>query len=121
MKSAVLLITVFIIGVVGTACDGMSRVGGRVVDAEGRSLENASVLFEAIQKGEPKAAYECTVNTSVDGTFGCGIVHAPRNVKLRLTVDKDGYAKYIRELYSNDLAKSPGGNLGSQIITLERR
>ena len=115
------MIAVLTLMVVCLGCDGASRVGGTVVDANGRPIENASVLFEAVEKGDPKDAYQCTVKTSPQGTFGCGFVHAPRNVKLRLTIEKEGYAIYARELYSSDFAKSPGGNIGSQVITLEPR
>jgi hypothetical protein len=103
------------------ACDGGSRIGGTVVDTGGRPVENASVLFEAVEKGEPRESYQCTARTSVDGIFGCGFVHAPWNVRLRLTVEKEGYTTYVRELNSSDLAKSPSGNMGSQVITLARR
>ncbi len=121
MKQRDGIIAILILIGVCLACDGTSRIGGRVVDASGRPVENASVLFEAVEKGQPEGYYQCTARTSADGTFGCGFVHAPRNVKLRLTIEKEGYTTYIRELYSGELERSPGGNMGSQVITLEGR
>jgi hypothetical protein len=101
------------------ACDGASRIGGRVVDHDGKPIENASVLFETIEKGEPAEAYQCETRTSTDGVFGCGLVHQPWETRLRLTITKAGYNKYVRELSSGEVAKSPGGNMGSQVITLD--
>lgn len=101
------------------ACDGSSRIGGRVVDPEGKPIENALVLFETIDKGEPREAYQCETRTSAEGVFGCGLVHQPWETRLRLTITKAGYNKYVRELSSGEVGKSPGANLGSQVITLD--
>ena len=116
-----LLTTILLLIAVCLACDGGSRIGGRIVDTNGRPIKDALVLFEAVEKGEPADSYRCKVRTSADGYFGCGFVHAPWNIKLRLSVTKEGYNTYMRELYSKDVASSNGGNMGSQIITLESR
>ena len=77
-------------------------------------------FFETTNKGQPEGAYQCEVKTKPDGSFGCGFTHEPWNVKLRLTITKEGFKTYVRELFSNDLAKSQGGNMGTHVITLER-
>ena len=101
------------------ACDGSSRIGGRVVDHEGKPIENASVLFETIDKGEPPEGYQCETKTSAEGFFGCGLVHQPWETLLRLTITKTGYNKHVSELSSGEVAKSHGANMGFQVITLD--
>ena len=121
MNNETSLIAVLILVLACLACDGASRIGGRVVDAEGRPINDASVLFEAVEKGEPERSYQCEARTASDGLFGCGFVHAPWNIRLRLTIGKEGYNTYTREFSAKELAASNGGNMGSQVIILESR
>src|SRR5687767_1519182 len=90
------------------ACDGVSRIGGRVVDLEGRPVKDASVLFEVVRKGQPTGAYQCDTRTAADGSFGCGLTHAPFNIDLRLTISKHGYTTYTRDLKAEELKQSSG-------------
>ena len=80
-------------------CDGSSDVMGRVFDSNGHPIEKAFVKFEVLDVSKPPV---CTTETNKDGWFGCGFIHAPFEVKLKLTVMKEGYETFESEFTSTE-------------------
>ncbi len=89
------------------ACDGTLHISGEVYDSENHSLKDASVRFSAPRdqrfSEQPDESNSCEVKTGVDGSFGCGLTHAPfSGVPLRLMVSKTGYKTYQADFTSDD-------------------
>ncbi len=79
--SLVICSLIFVSVILG--CDGMSHVSGEVYDSENWPIKEASVKFSA---GHDEK-YPCEIKTSVDGSFNCGLTHAPfSGVPLHITV-----------------------------------
>jgi hypothetical protein len=68
----------------------------------GRPLEGATVRF-----GQPGQSQSERV-TGEDGRFGVGRVHAPFEVRLVLTVTKEGFRPYRQEISSRRPEDFPG-------------
>jgi len=107
-----LLIATFLV----IACDGGSRIKGQVYDSEDKPIENATVKFEAIDKGELKESYQCIGRTAKDGKFDCGFLHSPFNIQLKLTVSKEGYKIHETEFSSREASKKLKSNEEYQIV-----
>ena len=86
-------------------CDGGSRVNGFVYDTENKPIENATVKFESVRKGEPEESYQSIEQTDKNGRFECGFMHAPFEVQLKLTVSKAGYILYESQFSSREAQK----------------
>jgi hypothetical protein len=75
-------------------CDGGTRLQGRVLGPDGKPLAGAKVQF-----GQPGDLQSERV-TGEDGRFEVGRVHAPFEVKLVLTVTKEGFRPYRQQISS---------------------
>ena len=71
-----------------SGCDGVTTVEGRVV-ANGDPQQDATVVLGG-EQGDPPYSRQ----TEADGKFEITRAHAPRRMKLKLTVSKVGYADY---------------------------
>lgn len=80
-------------------CDGMSHISGEVYDSEDRPIKEAFVKFSE----RPDESHSCEVKTSSEGSFSCGLMHAPfSGIPLRITVAKAGYKTSQIEFTSDD-------------------
>jgi len=111
-----LLILIFLM----IGCDGASRITGHVYDSNNKPLENATVKFEAIDKGKPEESYQSTQQTDKQGKFDSMFMHAPfAGIPLRLTVSRSGYKTYQIE-FTSDEAQRKLENKEEFIIVLEK-
>jgi hypothetical protein len=86
------------------ACDAQSRVTGHVYDSNGRPLANATVKFEVVD---------------ISGRFVLWVPHGPMKVSLRLTVIKEGYVTFTKDLTSNEAQRMREENY-EQSVTLRK-
>jgi hypothetical protein len=98
------------------ACDGGSRIRGYVYDTENKPIENATVKFEAVEKGELKESYQSIHQTDKNGKFDCMFTHAPFETQLKLTVSKPGYKTYESQFSSREAYKKLENNEEYRII-----
>jgi hypothetical protein len=105
---------IFLLLVLG--CDGTSHISGDVYDSENRPIKEALVKFsERLDE-----RHLCEVKTSSDGSFGCGLMHAPfSGIRLRITVVKTGY-KTSQIEFTSDEAKRKLESKEKFRIVLER-
>jgi hypothetical protein len=92
-----------------TACDGFTTIKGKVTDQSGKPIQDATVIMETgsgARKDEDKS--------KEDGSFTVHLSHAPFNVKLTLTISKQGYKTFKKRFrkseageYSKDIALEP--------------
>ncbi len=93
MRCLLILGAFLITGLVG--CDGHTSVRGRVVDAEGKAIPEASVKL--IQQTDHAGL--STAKTDKDGEFSVGVTHAPRkDMPFLFEVSKEGYEKHAEKL-----------------------
>lgn len=78
---------------------------GFVYDAENKPIQNVTVKFEQVKKGEPKESYQSIQQTDKNGRFDAGFTHAPFDVELKLTVSKAGYKTYESQFSSSEAQK----------------
>ena len=97
-----IVLTAFVLG-----CDGASHISGHVYDSNDKPVNNAKILFEdaASEKSDHPEYYQYRTETNGEGRFNAGIMHAPFDIKLRLTVTKEGFRTYVTEFYSSDAHK----------------
>ena len=76
---------------------------GQINDSGGKPINDATVKFEVISKGQPEEAYIQTVQSDKNGRFSSLILHSPyESVGLRLTISKIGYRQYIYDFTSTE-------------------
>lgn len=83
-------------------CDGFTHIKGKVVDANGKSLQGALVEMKTVSGGR-----DDQVKTDADGSFSVGFTHAPFNVDLTVTVSKEGYKTFEKGFKSGDAKQFP--------------
>jgi len=83
-----LLLIVFLL-----SCDGHTSVRGHVFDSNGQPIEKALVVLET-------SGRKFDIDTSKDGSFDVGLIHAPFEVQLSLVVTKAGF-KPFKETFSS--------------------
>jgi hypothetical protein len=80
-------------------CDGFTHIKGKVVDANGKSIQGALVEMKTVSGGR-----DDQVKTAADGFFSVGSTHAPFSVDLAVTVSKEGYKTFekgFKSQYAN--------------------
>lgn len=87
------------------ACDAFSLVSGHVYDANGQSISGATVVLEMVNNGEHNEIYSREQLTNEAGRFALQLSHGPTNVALRLSVSKDGYKPFVKELKASDVVE----------------
>ena len=100
-----LLVCLSVLVFLTIACDGMSSVKGYVYDTNNKPLVNATVKFEAVEKGQPEESYRRVSQTDKAGKFDTGFTHAPFNTDLKLTASKEGYKTYESKFTSREAAE----------------
>jgi hypothetical protein len=83
-------------------CDGFTHIKGKVVDANGKSIQGALVEMKTVSGGR-----DDQVKTDADGSFSVGFTHAPFNVDLAVTVSKEGYNTFEKRFKSADAKQLP--------------
>ena len=77
------------------ACDGVTRLQGRVLDDSGGPVKEAKIIL--VSRGVRDEA-----KTREDGSFNVLVVHAPGAAIGTLTVSKEGYDTYRLEFKSDE-------------------
>ncbi|MCC6745085.1 MAG: carboxypeptidase regulatory-like domain-containing protein [Acidobacteria bacterium] len=83
------------------ACDGASRLEGRIRDAEGRPIAGVNVVLRVNGRRDSET------QSRDDGTYFIqSLGHAPSNdVSLSITAEQTGYVAYERRLTSGEAAR----------------
>jgi|ERR1051326_3529240 hypothetical protein len=76
-------------------CDGFTHINDIVKDRGGAPVPNVDVVLATGERSDHALS-------SSDGKFNVGMVHAPTNVKLTLSLTRDGYAPYHKAFQSHD-------------------
>jgi hypothetical protein len=75
--------------------DGGVMLHGRILDETGKPIKGAKIHLES------RGAKDDRESTD-DGSYGVGVIHAPLPPTGKLTVSKDGYETYQREFRSRE-------------------
>ena len=76
-------------------CEGMTHIDGIVKNAQGAPLPNVEIT---LTQGE-RSVHSRSSN---DGKFHIGMTHEPSNVKLSLSLAKDGYKAFTKAFHARD-------------------
>ena len=93
-------------------CDGHTTAGGKVVDLNGKPIENVTVRLIAPDV-DPAMITNREVITDQDGAFDLAITHAPMEMKFRIEAHKAGYQSYEKNFTSRS------DSFDSLVITLK--
>ena len=109
VKMLAIIATALLVG-----CDAQSRITGYVYDSNERPLADALVQFELVDSGHPEI-YKREMRTDASGRFVLWVPHGPLNVSLRLSVNKEGYAPFVKELTSYEARKMRDENYEQKV------
>lgn len=98
---------------VGLACDGTSRIDGKVVNEDGIPISGARVILKSTPSDREE---EVTV---ADGSFHMFLIHAPFDVELTIQVSKQGYRDFEKNITSTEARELEDSNK-HLIVTLEK-
>jgi hypothetical protein len=103
LLARLILCAIYTLGLAG--CDGHTRIRGIVKNHNGAPVPNVDVVL---------AHGERSVHalSSSDGSFHLLMVHSPSNVKLTLSLTRDGYEPFNKTFHSHD-------NLTTVDVTLQ--
>jgi hypothetical protein len=96
------IISIFVLLLCISACDGFTNLEGKVLDKNGKPIEGAFVEMKTVSGGRKDET-----KSKADGTFSVGFTHAPFNVDLILKVSKVGYKTSETRFKSNDARERP--------------
>jgi len=95
--AAALLIALGCAGFCG--CDGRSTVDGTVVRSDDSPIEGAMVtLMEEDSSNSMTEPHRST--SDAGGKFHVGLTHAPMKVRLKLTIEKEGFVTHAETFES---------------------
>jgi hypothetical protein len=85
-------------------CDGRSTVDGTVVRSDDSPIEGAKVTLMEVESSSSMTQPSTSTSDS-GGKFDVGLTHAPMAVKLKLTIEKEGFVTHAETFESPGRSK----------------
>jgi hypothetical protein len=91
------LVLVFIMAFLILSCDGGASAKGKILDEQGKPIKDAKILLDV-----DNGLYKFEDKSKTDGSYNLGGTVAPKKLKTKLIVSKEGY-QTSEELFESQI------------------